>query len=932
MENVQNNKQTKEKKNLKRVILVLLFLVVVSLFLYVNTRGEYLQMQELGEQYVTTYMEKFQYKAYTFAIVTFVAYLAIYMTTVFIKKGLKKFFVTENKQMPKLPNKSISLIFGIIISLIISPILAEKFMLLINPSYFGIADPIFNMDIGYYIFIKPFIELLLISLAIFVVGISIYIGVYYIIAFNTYFDGIDLEMLKKSTFMKQLITNAIIFAVILGMLVFIKSHDILFTNFISNDIETGLTILGAGFMDVTIKLWAYRILAVIIVLSVCLTLYYVVKANKKRAVVSILMVPAFLICLFILSILYNIIFVRSNEFDKEKQYISYNISNTKRAYNINIEENTLDYSGTLTLNEIENNQDVLKNIPIIDENITLTTLKEYQSNVGFYSFDNVHIANYNNSLQYVTPREILTSGTISNTSKIYEYTHGYSTIITSAVDTDEYGNVKYIQSDFDSKNNSIKITEPRIYFGLQTRDNIIVNTNNQEEYDYPITTTTNATNHYDGKAGLSLNFWDRFILGLKVSNMNIAFGIDMNENSKILVNRQIRERAKMVLPEIMYDENPYLVITDEGRLVWVIDGYTTSNQYPYSTSVNIEYEGIKQDINYIRNSVKVLIDAYDGTMKFYITDRDDPIIMAYNKIHPHLFVDANEAIPEDIQKHFVYPEYLYKIQSRLLTSYHDVQPEVLYRNDDIWEVATYYQTIGTTGKTTKIDPYYIMVNDNGPRLGLVLPYTKYNKKNINAYLVATYDNNGNPKLKLYKFNANSNVLGPTQLESQIEEDETISAELKTISVTGTRLLKNTLIIPVENTVLYVEPIYQLRLNETQIPVLKKIIVASGNKLAIGDNIKEALDNLLSQYAVNIDIENTEDIEGLIQQIIKANNNLKGSSANSDWELMGKDVKRLQELITQLEQIKKEENTIDNTIAGNTIGNNIISNSFNNIIE
>lgn len=928
MESAQGNKQTKEKKYVKRVILVLLFLVIVSLFLYISTRGEYLQMQELGEQYVTTFMERFQYNAYTFITVFLISYLIIYITTLFVKKGLKRFFADEKKEMPKLPNKSISLIFGVIISLIISPTIAEKFILAINPSYFGITDPIFNIDIGYYIFQKPFIELILIYLAIFVLGISIYIGVYYIIVFNTYFDGIDIESLKKSTFLKQLITNAVIFAVILGGLTFVKTHDILFTNFISSEIDTGLTILGAGFMDVTIKLWGYRILALIIIVSVCLTLFYVVKKNKKKAIISILLVPAFLICLFIISILYNIIFVRSNEFDKEKEYISHNITNTKRAYNINIEEKTLEYSGTLTLEEVNNNQDILENIPIIDENMTLTTLKEYQSNVGFYSYNNTHIAKYNDSLQYITPREILTSGTISNTSRIYEYTHGYSAIITSAVETDEYGNIKYIQSDFNNENNHIKITEPRIYFGLETKDNIIVNANNQEEYDYPITTTTNATNIYDGNAGLSLNFWDRFILGLKTRNMNIAFGIDMNENSKILTNRQIRERAKKALPEIMYDENPYLVITDEGKLVWIIDGYTTTDQYPYSSSVSIEYEGIKKDINYIRNSVKVLVDAYDGSMKFYITDRDDPIIMAYNKIYPNLFVAANESIPEDIQKHLVYPKYLYNIQSKLLTSYHDIQPEVLYRNDDIWEVATYYQTIGTTGKTTKIEPYYTMINDNGAKLGLVLPYSEYNKKNINAYLVATYDNNGNSKLTLYKFNSNSNVLGPTQLENQIEEDETISAELKAISVTGTKLLKNTLIIPVANTVLYVEPIYQVRLNETQIPVLKKIIVASGNKLAIGDNMKEALENLLSQYAVSIDIENTEDIDGLIEQIIKANNNLKDSSSNADWELMGKDVKRLQELVSQLEQIKKEENAIDNTI---DINNNNI-NLVNNIIE
>ena len=633
--------------------------------------------------------------------------------------------------------------------------------------------------------------------------------------------------------------------------------------------------------------------------------YYIVNKNKKNAVISILAVPIFVVCLFIISVICNAVFANSNEFDRQKEYISYNIANTKNAYNINIQEKELTYSGTLTLEEVNKNQDILQNIPIVDANITLTTLKEYLSNVGFYSFNNIHMAKYNDSLQYIVPREILTSGaTISSTSKTYEYTHGYSAIITSAVQTNEYGNIKYIQADFDENNNTINISEPRIYFGMETKNNIIVNSNSKEEYDYPLTTTTNATNSYNGNAGLKLNFWDRFILGLKFGNVNIAFGIDMNENSKVLMNRQIVDRAKKVLPNIMYDESPYLVITEAGRLVWVIDGYTTSNQYPYSTRVSVD----NKDINYIRNSVKVLIDAYNG-----------------NKIYPSVFADVSETIPEDIQKHLVYPRLLYDIQAKVLTEYHNIQPEVLYRNDDIWTTATDYQTIGTTGKVTKIEPYYTMVA--GGDLGLVLPYTEYNKKNINAYLVGTTSNG----LTLYKFNSNSNVLGPIQLENQIEEDETISSEINSISVTGTKLLKNTLIIPVENTVLYVEPIYQVRLNdENQIPVLKKVIVASGNKLSIGDNLKEALDNLLSQYAVNIEIETNDDIDSMITQIIKANNNLKESSSNMDWELMGKDIQRLQGLISQLEQLQNEEK--DNTIIEDGTNNIGEEGKADNIIE
>ena len=402
----------------------------------------------------------------------------------------------------------------------------------------------------------------------------------------------------------------------------------------------------------------------------------------------------------------------------------------------------------------------------------------------------------------------------------------------------------------------------------------------------------------------------------------------MNEESKVITNRNIIERAKTLMPYLMYDENPYMVITDEGRQVWVLDAYTISNSYPYSQETIIEKDGIRTKINYIRNSVKVLIDAYDGTLEFYITDRTDPIAMAYRNIYPNLFMDLDEQIPENIAEHMIYPQLLYDIQAEMLSMYHNVQTEVLYRNDDLWDIAR-----STANKTTSsnigtsMNSYYTMLkttDSSEEKLGLVVPYTPYNKQNIIAYLVGTYEDDN--KLKLYKFNSDSSILGPMQLENQIEQDEAISAEIKSLNVAGTKLIKDMLIVPIENTLLYVQPIYQVLLNESQVPILKKVVVASGNKVAIGNNLQEAIERLVSQEASRIEIENTDDEKGLIEAIIKANNNLSQSSANNDWELMGKDINRLQSLITQLEELMKETeknepdvnidtetNTITNTV-------------------
>lgn len=531
-----------------------------------------------------------------------------------------------------------------------------------------------------------------------------------------------------------------------------------------------------------------------------------------------------------------------------------------------------------------------------------------QPGIGVYNI------NGENTLAYISPREIISNETRTYNNKTYEYTHGYGTIITSASRTSDSGALSYINSSFENSENSVKISEPRIYFGLQTNDLIAINQNEDKEYDYPLTSTSNNYNTYDGKAGIKLGFFDRLILGIKEKNIKLAFSKDINSETNIIIKRNILDRVKKVMPYLEYDEEPYMIITDSGSLVWVIDCYTTSNSYPYSQVTNLlQDNGTIKKINYIRNSAKVLVDSYNGTMKFYITDKSDPIIMSYWKMYPELFEDLNEKISEDISKHFVYPKYLYNIQKDILKQYHQVKPEVLYRSDDVWDTAKENTSKVTTLVGTDIEPYYTIVktvNNDKATLGLVLPYTISEKQNINAYLVGTYNEKGEKELKIYKFNKDSAILGTLQLDTLIEQDEKISVELKAIEVTGTKIEKNIIVIPVNNTLLYVEPIFQVLQNENKMsPILKKVIVASGNKVAIGNNIEEALNNLLSQEAVSIKIE-TDNIDDLIEEIIKANKNLTQSNQSNDWLLIGQDIEKLQSLITELEKLveetKKEE--------------------------
>ena len=933
------NKESVQKKKInykKRVILVLIFIVLVSLFMFVKLRGEYLNILSIGENYIDVFTQTIKYQYMVFGINFAVLFFLIYFTTRFIKRGLKKFFEEDKIEMPKLPNKSVALIAGAILSIFTSPFMIEKTMLALNSAQFGIADPIFNIDIGYYIFTKPFIEMLLYYIIFVFIVLSIYIAIYYITVFNVYFDGINIETLKKNTVIKQIIFNIMVIALAIAGITFINSNNVIFEK--SIDIGQDLVLYGGGLTDVTIKVWGYRIFAILIPIAVYFGISFIQKSQNKKAILAFATIPTYLVGMFVIMTLFQLIMVSPNELDKEKTYIQNNIDGTKQAYNIDIEEIEIAHTGTITNEQVIRNSNVLNNIPIVTKDVVLKNLEEYQTSTGYYAYRNISIAKYNingtDEICYISPREIVSDNGRTYNSKTYEYTHGYGAIITSASTLDDSNNITYIQKGLDD-NGPIKVEQPRIYFGLQTNQTIITNVNNNKEYDYPITSSTNAENVYDGLAGIKLNLLDRLILGIHTGDLKIAFNTNMNSESKVITNRNIIERAKTLMPYLMYDENPYMVITDTGRQVWVLDAYTISNSYPYSQESIIEKDGIRTRINYIRNSVKVLIDAYDGTMQFYITDRTDPIAMAYRNIYPNLFMDLDVQIPEDISEHMVYPQLLYNIQADMLSMYHNVQTEVLYRNDDLWDIArntANRQSASSIG--TKMDSYYTMLktsDSSEEKLGLVVPYTPYNKQNIIAYLVGTYENDN--KLKLYKFNSDNNILGPMQLENQIEQDEAISEELKALNVAGTKLIKDMIIVPIENTLLYVQPIYQVLLNESQVPILKKVVVASGNKLAIGNNLQDAIEKLVSQEASRIEIENTDNEEGLIEAIIKANNNLSESSANSDWELMGKDINRLQSLIKQLEELISETENVENTeIDSNLVNeNNTITNSIENQI-
>ena len=302
------------------------------------------------------------------------------------------------------------------------------------------------------------------------------------------------------------------------------------------------------------------------------------NGKTKKVVMWILVVPVYIIVLIVVMAVFQAIFITPNELDREDANINANIENTKKAYNINAEVFTIENGGeTITEETLSSLDETINNIVIVDEETVLKDLNTVQTEKGYYTYTNTKIASYRvdgrQQLVYISPREISSNGTYNN--QTYEYTHGHGIVVTSATQTDNNGNLFKLQKDFESKDTDVvTVTNPRIYFGLETNNNIVTNSKNRQEFDYPVSSTRNAENVYEGDAGLSLNFLDRFILGIKEGDLNLAFSANVNSDSKILTNRNIIERAKTLMPYLLYDENPYMVVDDNGTLIWVLDAYT----------------------------------------------------------------------------------------------------------------------------------------------------------------------------------------------------------------------------------------------------------------------------------------------------------------------------------------------------------------------
>lgn len=887
------------------IVAAVVFLVAVAIGITFNFNIELLEIGEIGEQYTSIFWTNFFIEYATMLIIFLITFLALYLTNGIIIRNLKKFFKDEKKEPVRLPNKSIAFFIALVAAFFLKEFASQNILLYLNSRFFAAEEHVFGKDIGYYIFQRPFLidmcnfaKGLILSLIVYTLG-------YYVVAFGTCFNGIELKHLKKNGVVNHNVANAAIFLIIMIISYTFTMEDALFGQFADG-------FVGAGFTDVNIKLVAYKIIQWLIAIVGIIAYIFIERNKYKKALITVAIIPIFWALTYVLIFFTQLVYVSPNEFLKESEFIKYNMKNTKQAYGINyIEEKDYTVIPNLTSNDIKNSK-AIDNIQIVSEDATLKALNQSQTSKDFYKFNDTDITSYNingiPTVSYVSAREIDITEKLNYTQQMFTYTHGFGVVMNSINSVNKDGEIEFVLNEVKPEVavGDLKITEPRIYFGEESNRPVVVNADEIDEFDYFEGNDT-ITTRYSGTAGINMNLWNRLLMSIKNIDARLLVSDYINSDSKLLINRNIVDRAEKIAPFFQYDQDAYLVANNEGRLYWVINAYTVSSYYPYSEYFEVtNSDGTVEKYNYIRNSVRVLVDAYNGDIKFYMIDKTDPIVMAYDKAYPQLF--AKEEMPEDIKSHVTYPKTLFELQAKMLEKYHVNDVSTLYKSENVWDIATHQ----TGSKVEDIEPYYIytqLLGKNYEELVLVVPYTPAGRNNLTSMFLVTMDG----EKVVYKFSNETPVLGTIQLDNKIDQDSDIARDIIMWEGTGIKISRDVKVIPIKNTLLYVEPIYIEAINEDAIPQLKKVIVAYNNSVATASNLEEALTTVINNESgtIKIDINEETDkpqdltIKELIEDIANTYERVKQASKNGNWEEFGNKMKELEDKITELDKKKNE---------------------------
>ncbi|HUP00684.1 MAG TPA: UPF0182 family protein [Gemmatimonadota bacterium] len=702
---------------------------------------------------------------------------------------------------------------------------------------FELVEPLFGKNIAFYVFELPIYRLLQNLAFLLLIAALVILSIVYITS-----GGLELANNRirfKDRPLRHLAANVGLLFLVLAWGYRLDLYELVYS-------RRG-AVYGASYTDVHAQVLGYQVLTALALAAFGVTVYDLIR---RRYGLTATAMGALILGMIVFKGLYPAAVqqfeVEPNEIGKETPYIARNIAYTRHAFDLHtIRQRSFDVTADAQVESLTEAERTLSNIRLWDWRPLLDTYRQLQKLRLYYEFEDVDVDRYDLGQG---PRQVMLAAremaveelaadvqTWQNQHLIF--THGYGLVMSPVNEVTPEGLPVFYLSDIppaaaDTLAAALRVTRPEIYFGERTRGYALAATREQE-FDYP-RGDENIYTSYQGRGGLPIDaWWRRALFGWYLGSLKFLLTDDITADSRLILFRQIQERMRRTAPFLAYDDDPYVVLLD-GRLLWVQDAYTASLRYPYSEPV----EGLGRRLNYVRNSVKVVVDAYHGDVTFYAWDPADPILATYRAIFPDLFRDAGE-MPAGLVEHMRYPEDLFLIQAEVLRSYHMQDPRVFYNREDMWAIPNEI----SEGQPQRMDPYYVLLqlpDDEDLAFQLLLPFTPARRDNMIALLAAKSDPGEYGRRVLYELPKDRLIFGPMQIEARIDQDPVISQQITLWSQEGSSVIRGSLlVIPIGRSVLYVEPLY-LQARQSQLPELRRVIASYGRRIVMEPTLEGAM--------------------------------------------------------------------------------------------
>ena len=797
-----------------------------------------------------------------------------------------------------------------VLALFISGIASSQWLVVLqflNMTPFGEVDPIFGRDAAFYIFTLPFLDLVRYTGLGIVVLSLIGSAAAYVVTGQLALGPEGLSVGSKPR--QHLAMLVAVIFILLAAGAYLDMPRTLTT--------PGGILHGVSFADDVVRLPALLVLTIVAGAGALAAAYAALSSTMWPVGAAVAGYVLVLVTGGGAASLLQQFVVTPDEQDREAPYLTHNIAATRRAFDLDkIDESQVSGDATLTMSDIENNAETINNVRLWDHQPLLDTFGQIQEIRTYYEFASVDNDRYVVDGEYrqtmLSTRE-LNSSSLPNRSWINErlqYTHGFGVAMGPVNEVTEEGLPVLFLRDLPPRSETdLSIDEPSIYFGELSNDYVVVNTNT-DEFHYP-EGDDNISTRYDGTGGVDLgSLFRRLLFSLRLRSYEILVSGQLNDTSRIILHRNISDRLETIAPFLQYDSDPYLVIAD-GRLFWIRDAYTVTGSYPYSTPVG-------SGINYIRNSVKAVIDAYNGTTNFYLADPNDPIAVTLGKVFPG-FLAPLETMRTELQSHLRYPEGIFTLQAAMYSTYHMTNPSVFYNREDQWDVPI------VDGE--QMEPYYTIMRLPGEEKAefiQMLPFTPRGRNNLAAWMVARSDSDVYGRMLAFQFPKQKLIFGPSQVAARINQDQEISPQITLWNQQGSEVIQGTLlVIPIEEALLYVRPIY-LRASGGRIPELKQVVVGYQNQIVMEATLDLALERLfggatlrpspttpstiLADTAPTSDqspprlAETRASASGTLTQQAQEYYTLAlEAQRDGDWARYGEEIERLGEVLQRLQQ-------------------------------